>query len=131
MIDHVSITVTDLDRAARFYGAVMAALGYPKVKHTETSLGYGVRRRADVDEGPYISVNRSDRVVPDRRHWAFVAPSRAAVEAFHAAALDNGGGDDGAPGLRTDYHAHYYGAFVTDPAGNRLEAVCHRPGPSP
>ena len=127
MIDHLSITVTDLDRAVRFYDAVMAALGHPKVKRTEVSVGYGVRKRADTDEGPYISVVRSDRVVPDRRHWAFTAPSRAAVDAFHAAALAQGGRDDGAPGLRLDYHAHYYGAFVLDPDGNRLEAVCHQP----
>lgn len=127
MIDHLSITVTDLARAGRFYDAVMAALGHPKVKHGEVSIGYGVRRRADRDEGPYISIVRAAQVVADRRHWAFAAPSRAAVEAFHAAALAQGGKDDGAPGLRADYHAHYYGAFVTDPDGNRLEAVCHRP----
>ncbi len=67
MIDHLSITVSDLARAGRFYDAVMAALGHPKVKQTEVWIGYGVRKRADSDEGPYISVVLSDRMVPDRR----------------------------------------------------------------
>ena len=125
MIDHVSITVTDIARAARLYDAIMAALGYPKVGHSDESLGYGVRKDAEVDEGAYLSVNLAPRVVADRRHWAFVAPSRAAVDAFYAAALANGAADDGPPGERPGYHASYYAAFVTDQDGNRLEAVCH------
>jgi len=132
MIDHVSITVSDLARAAPFYDAVMAALGHPCVARSERRLGYGVRNRPDDDGHSYLSVlARPDQVgaanVADRRHWAFRAPSRAAVDAFHAAALATGGGDDGAPGLRPDYHPHYYAAFVRDPDGNRIEAVCHRP----
>ena len=74
-------------------------------------------------------MRESANVVADRRHWAFRAASRAAVDAFHAAALRAGGRDDGAPGLRPDYHAAYYAAFVLDPDGNRIEAVCHRPEP--
>jgi catechol 2,3-dioxygenase-like lactoylglutathione lyase family enzyme len=65
-------------------------------------------------------------VAADRRHWCFRAPDRAAVDAFHAAALAHGGRCDGPPGVRPHYHAHYYAAFVLDPDGNRIEAVCHR-----
>jgi catechol 2,3-dioxygenase-like lactoylglutathione lyase family enzyme len=64
-------------------------------------------------------------IAADRRHWCFRAPSRAAVDAFHAEGLAHGGTDDGAPGLRPDYHETYYAAFLLDPDGNRIEAVCH------
>jgi catechol 2,3-dioxygenase-like lactoylglutathione lyase family enzyme len=127
MIDHVSITVSDLARAARFYDAAMAALGYPRVYRTERGLGYGLRDRPAGRE-PYISVFLGGPVVADRRHWAFRAADRTAVDRFHAAALAAGGTDDGAPGLRPDYHASYYAAFVRDPDGNRIEAVCHEAG---
>jgi catechol 2,3-dioxygenase-like lactoylglutathione lyase family enzyme len=126
MIDHLSITTTDLERAQAFYDPVMAALGYPRVNRRAISIGYGVR-----DRGPqapsYISVYLSTgRLVPDNRHWAFRAPSRAAVRAFHAAALAHGGSDDGPPGPRPQYHPDYYAAFVRDPDGNRIEAVTHQ-----
>ena len=68
-----------------------------------------------------------DAAAGARRHWCFKAPSRAAVDAFHAAGLAHGGRDEGAPGLREHYHSHYYAAFLLDPAGNRIEAVCHDP----
>ncbi|HJQ60255.1 MAG TPA: VOC family protein [Vineibacter sp.] len=123
MLDHVSITTTDLDRAQQFYDATMSALGYPRVYRTAQGIGYGERGAAS----GYISVFLGDRVVADRRHWAFRAPSRAAVRVFHAAALSHGGSDDGAPGLRPHYDATYYTAFVLDPDGNRLEAVCREP----
>lgn len=126
MLDHVSITVGDLDRAARFYDAVMAALGYPCVYRLEEAIGYGLRNRAEDDSRSYLTVRASPNVVPDRRHWAFRASSRATVDAFHVAALRSGGRDDGRPGLRPEYHAAYYAAFVLDPDGNRIEAVCHR-----
>ncbi len=126
MIDHVSITVGDLERATRFYDAVMTVLGHPCVRRTPQGLGYGRRNRPDDDGHSYMSVLLGDGVVADRRHWAFRAPSRAAVDAFHAAAVAAGGRDDGPPGLRPQYHEHYYAAFVLDPDGNRIEAVCHR-----
>lgn len=127
MLDHVSITVTDLARAARFYDAVMAALRVPCVNRSAEAIGYGLRNRADDDTHSYISIRASSGPIhPSRRHWCFRAPDRAAVEAFHAAGLAHGGADDGAPGLRPHYHAHYYAAFLTDPDGNRIEAVCHR-----
>lgn len=125
MIDHVSITVTDLERAAAFYGAAMNALGYPEVSRTDHSIGYGVRNRPDDFGGSYISVVTSDRVVADDRHWCFKAPSREAVDRFHRESIAAGGYDDGSPGLRPLYHEGYYAAFVLDPDGNRIEAVCH------
>ena len=124
MIDHVSITVRDLESAGRFYDAVMAALGHARVTASRLAIGYGPRKTGD--DRAYISVVKSEGVVTDRRHWAFVARDRSAVDRFHQAAIEAGGRDDGPPGLRPDYHPHYYGAFVTDPDGNRLEAVCHR-----
>ena len=124
MLDHLSITVSDLDRAQTFYDAVLGALGYPRVNRRERSIGYGERH------GPlcYISVYLSSGTpVADNRHWCFRAPSRAAVRAFHAAALANGGRDDGPPGIREIYSPEYYAAFVLDPDGNRIEAVTRRP----
>lgn len=127
MIDHLSITTTDLDRAQAFYDPVLGALGYPRVNRRPHAIGYGVRDRGP-DAPAYISVYLTrETLVPDNRHWAFRAPSRAAVRAFHEAALRHGGTDDGAPGLRPNYHEQYYGAFVRDPDGNRIEAVTHQP----
>lgn len=125
MLDHVSITVSDLERATAFYGAVMNALGYPEVVRSDSKIGYGVRCGPDDRDGSYISVILTDRIVPDNRHWCFKAPSRAAVDRFHRDAIAAGGYDDGRPGLRTHYHEAYYAAFVLDPDGNRIEAVCH------
>jgi catechol 2,3-dioxygenase-like lactoylglutathione lyase family enzyme len=126
MIDHLSITTTDLDRAQAFYDAVLAALGYPRVNRRANAIGYGVRDRGP-DAPPYISVYLcTGRLEPDNRHWAFRAKSRAEVRAFYEAALTHGGTDDGPPGLRPQYHPDYYGAFVRDPDGNRIEAVTHQ-----
>lgn len=126
MIDHLSITVVDPSRAACFYDAVLGALGHARAAQSDLHVGYGPRTDSDRDEGPYISIVRSSgTVLPDNRHWAFRAPNRAAVDAFHLAALSQGGVCDGPPGLRLDYHPSYYAAFVRDPDGNRLEAVCH------
>jgi catechol 2,3-dioxygenase-like lactoylglutathione lyase family enzyme len=124
MLDHLSITTADLDRAQHFYDAVMSALGYLRVYRSARGIGYGERS----GPGGYISVYLSDNVVADRRHWAFRAQTRAAVRAFHAAALAAGGRDDGPPGLRPEYDPTYYAAFVLDPDGNRIEAVCRQPG---
>ncbi|HEX9525527.1 MAG TPA: VOC family protein [Reyranella sp.] len=126
MIDHLSITTTDLDRAQTFYDAALGALGYPRVNRRAAAIGYGVRDRSP-DAPPYISIYLcTGKLVPDNRHWCFRAKSRAAVRAFHQAALASGGSDDGPPGLRPNYHPDYYGAFVRDPDGNRIEAVTHQ-----
>ncbi|HLM10832.1 MAG TPA: VOC family protein [Reyranella sp.] len=130
MFDHLSITASDLDRAEKFYDAILAPLGVPRVNRRARAIGYGERRHVD-GAACYFSVYLSDKVVPDNRHWCFRAPSRAAVRAFHAAALANGGSDDGAPGIREIYSPDYYAAFVRDPDGNRLEAVTRRPEVQP
>ena len=128
MLDHVSITVSALSRAAPFWDAVMAALGLPCVVHRDDMLGYGMRNRPEDDGHTYLSVRQSSRatVVPDNRHWCFRALNRAAVNAFHKAGLAAGRRCDGPPGLRPNYHLGYYAAFLLDPDGNRVEAVCHR-----
>ncbi|RAI56279.1 VOC family protein [Roseicella frigidaeris] len=126
MIDHVSITVPDLALAARFYDAVMAALGVPMVGQDGTALRYGERCDAAHPRRSYLTVLPGPASGPaEGRHWCFKAPDRAAVDGFWRAGLAAGGADDGAPGLRPHYHAHYYAAFLRDPAGNRVEAVCH------
>lgn len=127
MLDHVSIAVADMVAAERFYDAVMAALGVAKVGADAAWLGYGERCDGKRPDLTYLAVQQGAR--PDdsqARHWCFKAPSRAAVDAFWRAGTAAGGSDDGAPGLRPHYHPHYYAAFLRDPDGNRIEAVCHR-----
>jgi len=131
LLDHVSITVPDLDAARPFYDAVMLALGAGKAYDRPDALGYGERCGPGDGRHSYLSVFATgagvDAAAGTRRHWCFKAPGRAAVDAFHAAGLAHGGRDEGAPGLREHYHPHYYAAFLLDPAGNRIEAVCHDP----
>lgn len=123
MLDHVSIGVRDIAATRRFYDAVLAPLRYTCLSDGADSLGYG-------GEGVGFWISRSARPVPadDRSglHFCFKADSRAAVDAFHAAALAAGGRDNGAPGLRPDYGADYYAAFAVDPDGYRIEAYCGR-----
>lgn len=127
MLDHVSITVSDLARAARFYDAVMEALRVPCVWREHDAIGYGTRSTAEDDSHTYLTIRATGAAIAaDRRHWCFRAPDRAAVDAFHASGIAQGGTDDGAPGLRSHYHAHYYAAFLLDPDRNRVEAACHR-----
>nr|WP_314073928.1 VOC family protein [uncultured Roseococcus sp.] len=126
MLDHVSITVNALEPARRFYDAIMQALGVPRVWVTAEGIGYGLRSTPDDDGHTYLAIYVRPGVVADRRHWCFRAPDRAAVRAFHAAGLANGGRDDGPPGPRPAYHEQYYAAFLLDPDGNRVEAACHR-----
>ena len=126
LIDHVSITVTDLAIAERFYDAVMAALGAIKYGKRDDWLGYGERCRAHEPDHSYLSIRIGSRLEEAYgRHWCFKAGSRAAVDAFWKAGLAAGGSDDGPPGLRERYHPHYYAAFLRDPDGNRIEAVCN------
>lgn len=128
MLDHVSITVSDIARAERFYDATLEALGVAKVGSSEDWIGYGARADAAHPDRIYLSVRLGRRPEPSPgRHWCFKAPTRDAVDRFWRAGLATGGVDDGAPGLRPAYHAAYYAAFLQDPDGNRVEAVCHRP----
>jgi catechol 2,3-dioxygenase-like lactoylglutathione lyase family enzyme len=126
-LDHVSITVRDLARALTFYDAVFSALGMVKAYERSDAVGYGERNRPDNDGHSYLSIYQSASASADpRRHCCLRAQSAQQVRAFHAAGLAAGGRDTGAPGLRLNYHPAYYAAFLEDPEGNRLEAVCHR-----
>jgi catechol 2,3-dioxygenase-like lactoylglutathione lyase family enzyme len=125
MIDHISIGVADLARSKRFYDAAMAPLAYRCLSEDDASLGYG-------DANAQFWTYAAERPVPpdpkSGLHVCFVAPTRAAVDAFHQAALATGGKDNGKPGLRTSYGPNYYAAFVIDPDGYRIEAYCAKPG---
>lgn len=126
MLDHVSITVPDLNAATRFYDAVMAALGVPVLEHDSGHLRYGARCDAAHPDRSYLTIRPGAAPDPAAgRHWCFKASDRAAVDGFWHAGLASGGKDEGAPGLRPEYHPHYYAAFLYDPAGNKVEAVCH------
>ena len=126
LLDHVSIGVPDIDQARPFYDAVMAALGAAKVYDRPTALGYGERCHANDVTSTFLAVYLDPAEVgTSKRHWCFKAASREQVHAFFEAGLATGGQSDGEPGLRPQYHGAYYAAFLIDPAGNRVEAVCH------
>jgi len=118
MIDHLTLTVRDMARSKPFYEAVLAPLGYRVLMEFEGMCGFG-------DTKPYLWMKEGDPPTTPQ-HLAFVARRRADVDAFHAAALQAGAQDNGAAGLRPDYHATYYAAFAIDPDGHNLEAVNHR-----
>jgi catechol 2,3-dioxygenase-like lactoylglutathione lyase family enzyme len=117
MLDHISIKVKNLESSKRFYTAALAPLGFTVQYEDKGTAGYGP------NGAPALWLAQSEPGGPV--HIAFVAKDRVAVNAFHAAALKQSGKDNGAPGLRPEYHANYYGAFVKDPDGNNIEAVCH------
>jgi catechol 2,3-dioxygenase-like lactoylglutathione lyase family enzyme len=121
MIQHVSIGVRDVATARKFYDAVLGALGYSCLRARDTWVGYGKDRiefSAHVSEMPVADDPKSGL------HFCFIAPTRAAVEGFHAAALANGGRDNGRPAVRVGYAPNYFAAFAVDPDGYRIEAYC-------
>lgn len=121
MFDHVSIGVRDLARTKVFYDAALSPLGYSRLYESDGGLGYGAASVAFWIE----TVSSPVPVDPKSGlHFCFSAPTRASVDAFHAAALKAGGTDNGAPGLRKAYGPKYYAAFVIDPDGYRIEAHC-------
>jgi len=126
MIDHVGFPVADYARSKAFYTQALAPLGYTlimEVQQTENdspAAGFGMNGKPDFWIGGEGGLNRLV-------HIAIAAKDRASVDAFHRAALAAGGKDNGAPGLRPHYHPNYYGAFVLDPDGHNIEAVCHAP----
>jgi catechol 2,3-dioxygenase-like lactoylglutathione lyase family enzyme len=126
MIDHVSLGVSDLGRAGAFYDAVLSPLGYVRLFTKGRGIGWGT---AGAKDEAFAILAEAERAKPPGTgcHLAFAARSRSAVDAFHGAALAMGGLDEGRPGLRPDYGAGYYAAFVRDLDGYRLEAVCHEP----
>ena len=126
MLHHLSFAVSDLARAALFYDAALGAIGYARVWTDATAIGYG--EAAGRGDRFAIKMVGAGRVVPGPGfHLAFAAADRGAVDAFHRAALQAGGTDNGAPGLRPQYGADYYAAFVLDPDGYRIEAVVNGP----
>jgi catechol 2,3-dioxygenase-like lactoylglutathione lyase family enzyme len=128
VLDHLSLGVTDLERAIRFYDAALGALGLLRVWTYEHAAGYDP---TGPDEKLAIIADPQARPAGAGAHLALTARDRAAVDAFHRAALANGGTDEGAPGLRPRYGSGYYAAFVRDPDGNKLEAVHHGPVDQP
>ncbi len=119
MLDHLGLGVGDLAASRAFYEAALAPLGYGVVMEFDDRVAFGPTARPIfflVQRTPVTGV-----------HVAFQAADRERVDAFHAAALAAGATDNGGPGMRPQYHPHYYGAFVLDPDGNNAEAVCHTP----
>ena len=134
MLDHVSVRVVDYDRSKKFYQEALAPLGFTLAM--ENSSGAGFRRGPIpsfwVKQGEALNLAAA---LPTRElagcggaavHVAFASDNRGMVDAFHRAALAAGGRDNGAPSLRPEYHPNYYGAFVIDPDGYNIEAVCHK-----
>jgi catechol 2,3-dioxygenase-like lactoylglutathione lyase family enzyme len=126
MIDHLGICVADFDASKAFYDKVMAPLGASLLMMVPPEHTGGVKVGGYGRERPTFWLHEGAETGPGR-HIAFSARSRAEVDAFHKAAIAAGGKDNGAPGLRPHYHPDYYGAFVFDPDGNNIEAVCHLP----
>jgi catechol 2,3-dioxygenase-like lactoylglutathione lyase family enzyme len=136
MIDHLGIPVSDIARATEFYLKALRPLGYGivmQVSAEETghgpAVGFGPPGpESDFQSGkPSFWIGEEPTPGGSHVHVAFLAPSRASVDAFYEAALAAGAKDNGPPGLRPQYHANYYGAFVFDLDGNNIEAVCHAP----
>jgi catechol 2,3-dioxygenase-like lactoylglutathione lyase family enzyme len=121
VLDHVGVNVSDLAAARSFYVAALEPLGIKPIMELEgVAAGFGDEQK------PYFWIAKRDPATPSA-HIAFTAPDRATVDAFHSEALAAGATDNGEPGPRPIYHEHYYGAFVLDPDGNNIEAVCHVP----
>jgi catechol 2,3-dioxygenase-like lactoylglutathione lyase family enzyme len=127
MLDHVGYPVTDYARSKAFYTAALAPLGYTLFREITPEMSGGSWHGGFGAGHPDFWIGTGKPAVSDV-HIAFRAADRATVDAFHAAALAAGGTDNGAPGMRPHYHQDYYGAFVLDPDGNNVEAVCHAPG---
>ena len=122
MLDHLSIQCTDLVAASEFYDTVLASLGGGRIMDFGTVIGYGLAQKPTFWVGPLADD------VPNREvHIAFVAPDRAGVRAFFDAAVGAGAEVLHEPRVWPEYHSDYYGAFVRDPDGNNVEAVCHAP----
>ena len=133
MLDHISIRVSDYDRSKKFYEAALAPLGFTLAMESDSGAGF----RKEFIPGFWIKQGEPNGAGADLHapslgcggpalHIAFASADRRTVDAFYHAALTAGGTDNGAPGLRPNYHPNYYGAFVLDPDGYNIEAVCHK-----
>jgi catechol-2,3-dioxygenase len=123
MIDHVSVRVQDFSRLLAFYREALAPIGYQVIMEYPGAVGLGA------DGKPDLWLMQTEQPT-NPTHVALVAP-REKIDAFHSAAIFAGGVDNGPPGLRADYHPHYYAAFVRDPEGNNIEVVWHHPPGAP
>jgi catechol 2,3-dioxygenase-like lactoylglutathione lyase family enzyme len=121
-LDHIGLDVSDYEASKSFYDKALAPLGVKLMMEPVEGIigGYG-------DDFPFFWIGQRGLGPAGGSHVAFRTEDRATVDAFHAAALAAGGTDNGEPGVREIYHPHYYGAFVLDPDGNNVEAVCHSP----
>jgi catechol 2,3-dioxygenase-like lactoylglutathione lyase family enzyme len=127
MLDHIGISVADFERSRVFYSKALAPLSIALVMEVSAAQsGAGAHAGFGKDGKPFFWIGTGIRP-SGRAHIAFVAPRRSDVAAFYRAAMDAGGADNGAPGPRPQYHPSYFGAFVLDPDGNNIEAVCHKP----
>jgi catechol 2,3-dioxygenase-like lactoylglutathione lyase family enzyme len=127
MLDHFGMTVADFDRSKAFYQKALAPLSITLIKElTAADTGGHAHAGFGSDGKPYFWIGGAGRPA-GTVHIAFAAPSRDHVHTFYRAALAAGGRDNGTRGPRPHYHANYFGAFVLDPDGNNIEAVCHRP----
>lgn len=128
MLDHVGFAVSDAERSRRFYEQALAPLGITLIKSVppEKTEAGGTAHGFGSNGKPYFWVGDKE-AVGEGTHVAFRAESRAQVNAFYEAALAAGGRDNGPPGIRPHYHPNYYAAFVHDPDGVNIEAVCHHP----
>ena len=126
MLDHVSLGVSNLARSRRFYDAVLGSIGLTRILDFDgRGSDYG---QMAAPFGVEFTITEEALLGPvPGTHVCFRAQDRASVRRFHEAAIESGGSDDGAAGLRARYHADYFGAFVLDPDGHRIEAVCHLP----
>jgi catechol 2,3-dioxygenase-like lactoylglutathione lyase family enzyme len=120
IIDHIGLAVSNYERSKEFYSKALAPLDIRLIMEVDNAAGFGKQGKPEFWFGV-----RAGTVQP--LHVAFVAENRREVKAFYDAAIAAGGKDNGAPGLREIYHPDYYGAFVLDPDGNNIEAVCHLP----
>lgn len=127
MLDHIGFSVSDFARAKAFYEKTLAPLGLRIVMSVTKEESGGAYEGAGFgDAKPFFWIGSGD-ALKGRLHVAFAAKDRASVDAFYKAAIAAGGKDNGPPGIRAHYHPNYYGAFVLDPDGHNIEAVCHAP----
>jgi catechol 2,3-dioxygenase-like lactoylglutathione lyase family enzyme len=127
MLDHIGFSVADFERSKAFYARALAPIAIALLFELTAEETGGDAHAGFGAEGKASFWIRTGDKPKGGAHVAFTAKSRSDVDAFHSAALAAGGRDNGPPGLRPDYHANYYGAFVFDPDGNNIEAVCHKP----
>ena len=123
MFSHVTLGTNDWQRARPFWIAVMDVLGHPVMFERDGGIAFGLPTGPKTFIGPPFDGHEAR--AGNGVHIAYLVPDRATVDAFHAAALAHGGSDEGAPALRAHYHPNYYGAYVRDPDGNKLQEVCH------